>query len=86
MDPQQIDALVSAAATRFAFSPSETRELRCVLAGMSCKEAAAVLGVTHETVRQRRKVMYRKASATSAEKLTAMVVGLEAAWPGPAAA
>lgn len=80
MDPKALDALVCQAGEEFKLTVAETRELRCVLAGYSCKEAAKAQGISPETVRQRRKVVYCKAQVHTDGQLTAVIVGTRQAW------
>lgn len=63
-------------ARRWRLSPAERNELQHLLLGLSCKEAAARLGVSPETIRGRRKQIYRKARVGGAGPLRALLDGL----------
>lgn len=60
---------------RWRLSPAERNELQHLMLGLSCKEAAARLGVSPETVRGRRKQIYRKARVGGAGPLRALLDG-----------
>ena len=70
-----VDGLVDAAAKRWGLTDAERREVRLAMAGTSAAESAAAQGISAETVRQRRKVIYAKATVESAGKLVARVAG-----------
>ena len=70
-----VDGLVAAAAKRWGLTDAEAREVRLVMAGTSAAESAAVQGISAETARQRRKVIYAKADVASAGRLVAAVAG-----------
>jgi len=61
---------------RWRLSPAERAELHHLMLGLSCKEAAARLGVSPETIRGRRKQIYRKARVGGAGPLRALLDGV----------
>ncbi|WP_373044636.1 helix-turn-helix transcriptional regulator [Vulgatibacter sp.] len=61
---------------RWRLSPAERAELQHLMLGLSCKEAAARLGVSPETIRGRRKQIYRKARVGGAGPLRALLDGV----------
>ena len=72
----EVQERIRAAAAMFDFSVAEVAELRRVLDGQSLKEAAAITGCEWDTIRQRRKTLYRKASVGSSGRLVALVLGV----------
>lgn len=72
-------------ARKWRLSPAERAELQHLLLGLSCKEAAARLGVSPETIRGRRKQIYRKARVGGAGPLRALLDGVAADDEEPAA-
>ncbi|AKU90194.1 helix-turn-helix transcriptional regulator [Vulgatibacter incomptus] len=70
---------------RWRLSPAERAELQHLMLGLSCKEAAARLSVSPETIRGRRKQIYRKARVGGAGPLRALLDGVtEDEEPAPA--
>lgn len=69
-------ARIDELARRWRLSPAERNELQHLMLGLSCKEAAARLGVSPETIRGRRKQIYRKARVGGAGPLRALLDGL----------
>ena len=72
-------------------SPGERRELFAIAQAMSCKDSANALGICYETVRARRKRIYRKLGLAGAGELTSALLrmslelldgGLASADPG----
>jgi|GEM_PF-1885751 len=63
-------------AKKWRLSPAERAELHHLMLGLSCKEAAARLGVSPETIRGRRKQIYRKARVGGAGPLRALLDGV----------
>lgn len=61
---------------RWRLSPAERAELHHLMLGLSCKEAAGRLGVSPETIRGRRKQIYRKARVGGAGPLRALLDGV----------
>lgn len=61
---------------KWRLSPAERAELHHLMLGLSCKEAAARLGVSPETIRGRRKQIYRKARVGGAGPLRALLDGV----------
>lgn len=61
---------------RWRLSPAERAELQHLMLGLSCKEAAGRLGVSPETIRGRRKQIYRKARVGGAGPLRALLDGV----------
>lgn len=61
---------------RWRLSPAERAELQHLMLGLSCKEAASRLGVSPETIRGRRKQIYRKARVGGAGPLRALLDGV----------
>ena len=68
--PQAIDQF----ARRFALSPSEQREVEHLGRGLSIKESAQQLEISPETVRVRRKRVYRKMRLSGHEALLALLL------------
>jgi len=73
------------AASRFALTRAELAESESMIAGLSCKESASRLKISPETVRQRRKVIYRKLGVESCGTAVARILELELP-PAPAPA
>jgi len=74
---------------RWRLSPAERAELQHLMLGLSCKEAASRLGVSPETIRGRRKQIYRKARVGGAGPLRALLDGVtedDEQTAGPSAA
>lgn len=65
------------AASRFGLTRAELAEAESMIAGLSCKESAARLKISPETVRQRRKVIYRKLGVESCGTAVARILELE---------
>lgn len=63
-------------ARKWRLSPAERAELQHLMLGLSCKEAASRLGVSPETIRGRRKQIYRKARVGGAGPLRALLDGV----------
>lgn len=63
--------LVDRLATRYGLSPSEHRELEHLARGLAIKDSARELGLSPETVRVRRKRVYRKMGLSGHEMLLA---------------
>lgn len=63
-------------AKKWRLSPAERAELQHLMLGLSCKEAASRLGVSPETIRGRRKQIYRKARVGGAGPLRALLDGV----------
>ncbi len=55
-------------------SPGERRELFAIAQALSCKESATTLGVCYETVRARRKRVYRKLGLAGAGEVTSWLL------------
>lgn len=55
-------------------SPGERRELFAIAQALSCKESANALGVCYETVRARRKRVYRKLGLAGAGEVTSWLL------------
>lgn len=55
-------------------SPGERRELFAIAQALSCKESASALGVCYETVRARRKRVYRKLGLAGAGEVTSWLL------------
>lgn len=53
------------AAEQYGLTPSEEAEAMRMIAGLSCKDSAAHSGLTPETIRQKRKGIYRKMGVTT---------------------
>lgn len=70
------------AASRFGLTRAELAEAESMIAGLSCKESAARLKISPETVRQRRKVIYRKLGVESCGTAVARILELELPPPG----
>jgi len=70
---------------RWRLSPAERAELQHLMLGLSCKEAASRLGVSPETIRGRRKQIYRKARVGGAGPLRALLDGVTEDDEQPAA-
>ena len=66
-------------ATRFAESggltPAERAELLRIAQGLGCKDSATAANVSPETVRARRKRIYRRLDATGANDIIARLLG-----------
>ena len=67
----------------FKLAAAEQREVRAMLAGLTLRESAAAQGIRADTVRQRRRDIYRKLGVHSDARAVALVVGLQGAWPPP---
>jgi DNA-binding CsgD family transcriptional regulator len=67
----RLKSLTDRLARRFNLSPSEHRELEHLARGLAIKDSAKVLGLSPETVRVRRKRVYRKMGLTGHEQLLA---------------
>lgn len=65
------------AASRFGLTRAELAEAESMIAGLSCKESASRLKISPETVRQRRKVIYRKLGVESCGTAVARILELE---------
>ncbi len=65
------------AASRFGLTRAELAESESMIAGLSCKESASRLKISPETVRQRRKVIYRKLGVESCGTAVARILELE---------
>ncbi len=68
---------LAVAASRFGLTRAELAESESMIAGLSCKESAARLKISPETVRQRRKVIYRKLGVESCGTAVARILELE---------
>lgn len=55
-------------------SPGERRELFAIAQALSCKESATALSVCYETVRARRKRVYRKLGLSGAGEVTSWLL------------
>lgn len=55
-------------------SPGERRELFAIAQALSCKESATALSVCYETVRARRKRVYRKLGLAGAGEVTSWLL------------
>lgn len=71
------------AASRFGLTKAELAEAESMIAGLSCKESASRLKISPETVRQRRKVIYRKLGVESCGTAVARILELELPPPPP---
>ncbi len=71
------------AASRFGLTRAELAEAESMIAGLSCKESASRLKISPETVRQRRKVIYRKLGVESCGTAVARILELELPPPPP---
>jgi DNA-binding CsgD family transcriptional regulator len=71
------------AASRFGLTRAELAESESMIAGLSCKESASRLKISPETVRQRRKVIYRKLGVESCGTAVARILELELPPPPP---
>lgn len=72
----EVQERIRAATAMFNLTEAEVAELRRVLDGQTLKEAAAITGCEWDTIRQRRKTIYRKASVGSSGRLVALVLGV----------
>jgi DNA-binding CsgD family transcriptional regulator len=68
---------LASAASRFGLTRAEVLEAENMIAGLSCKESASRLKISPETVRQRRKVIYRKLGVESCGTAVARILDLE---------
>jgi len=73
------------AASRFGLTRAELAEAESMIAGLSCKESASRLKISPETVRQRRKVIYRKLGVESCGTAVARILELELPPPSESA-
>jgi DNA-binding CsgD family transcriptional regulator len=69
--PVRLKILIQRMARRYGLSPSEQRELDHLGRGLSIKDSAQELGLSPETVRVRRKRVYRKMGLAGHEALLA---------------
>jgi DNA-binding CsgD family transcriptional regulator len=57
-------------------TPAERSEVLRLAQGFACKDSAAAAGVSPETIRARRKRIYRKLGMPGANELTASILAL----------
>ncbi len=80
LDPRfLLDVLVpvtSRVAEGAQLTPAERAELRRIAQGLDCKGSAQEAGLAPETVRCRRKDIYRKLGAKGAEELLVRMLGV----------
>lgn len=57
-----------------SLTPSEIREVLHIAQGFTCKDSAAADKLSHETVRARRKRIYRKLKIEGADELTSTLL------------
>jgi len=78
--PQIAIDILSPVVTRFVegttLTPAERSEVLRLAQGFACKDSAAAAGVSPETIRARRKRIYRKLGMPGAHELTASVLAL----------
>lgn len=70
----RLQAIVDRVARRHALSPCEHKELSHLARGLSIKDSARTMGLSPETVRVRRKRVYRKVGLSGHEALLARLV------------
>ena len=81
LDSRPETAGINRAQLRFSLTAQERNEAESIIAGLSCKESASRLGLSPETVRQRRKIIYRKLGVTTSGQATARIMGIEPLMP-----
>gem|GEM_PF-1837231 len=77
LDSSPETAGISLAQSRFNLTMQERSEAESMVAGLSCKESAARLGLSPETVRQRRKIIYRKLGVSTCGQAAARIMGVD---------
>jgi DNA-binding CsgD family transcriptional regulator len=78
---QEVRRMVDIAAAEVHLTPAEARELRAMVAGLRYPESALAQGLAADTVRKRRRVIYRKLGVRGHGAAVARVVGLAGVWP-----
>jgi DNA-binding CsgD family transcriptional regulator len=76
IDPQQLDPLVAEFVKNSNLTPAERSEVVRLAKAMSCNESAQAAGVSAETIRARRKRIYRKLDVGSATDLLSEILAL----------
>lgn len=79
MKTEDIRQAVMQAVEKYELTPGEETSLRHMIAGLCAKESAEKLGISHDTIRKQRNMLYQKVGVNSAARLVAVVVGLEGA-------
>lgn len=78
--PQIAIDLLSPLATKFAegvaLTPAERAEVLRIAQGYACKDSAAAAGIASETVRARRKRIYRKFDVAGSSELISQLLGM----------
>src|SRR6266511_2171095 len=78
--PQIAIDILSPVVTRFVdgttLTPAERSEVLRLAQGFACKDSAAAAGVSPETIRARRKRIYRKLGMPGANELTSSILAL----------
>ena len=78
--PQIAIDLLSPMATKFtegvALTPAERAEILRIAQGYACKDSAAAAGIASETVRARRKRIYRKFDVAGSSELISQLLGM----------
>jgi DNA-binding CsgD family transcriptional regulator len=78
--PQIAIDILSPVVSRFvdgtALTPAERSEVLRLAQGFACKDSAAAAGVSPETIRARRKRIYRKLGMPGANELTSSILAL----------
>lgn len=78
--PQIAIDILSPVVTKFVegttLTPAERSEVLRLAQGFACKDSAAAAGVSPETIRARRKRIYRKLGMPGANELTSSILAL----------
>ncbi len=78
--PQIAIDILSPVVTKFlegtTLTPAERSEVLRLAQGFACKDSAAAAGVSPETIRARRKRIYRKLGMPGANELTSSILAL----------
>ena len=76
IDTELLEPLVDRFLAGTHLTPAERREVLGIARGAGCKDAAALGGISPETVRARRKRIYRKLGVPGAAELLARLLVL----------
>lgn len=76
IDPDLLKPFAARFLKGSALTPSERAEILRIAEGLGCKDSAAAASVSPETIRARRKRIYRKLDAPGASELLASMLAL----------
>jgi DNA-binding CsgD family transcriptional regulator len=74
MDPEQLSQVLSRVPGFVGLTPAERIEVARIAQGFTCKDSATEANISPETIRARRKRIYRRLGQGGAGELLAMVL------------